>query len=316
MTRIFRIGARASPLSMTQARRIQARVAEALRIEPGDQDHRVPIFPTVTTGDKITDRRLIEAGGKGLFTKELDEALLDDRIDLAVHSLKDLPTRLPAGIVLACVPERADPRDAFIALNAAALTDLPAGAVIGTASLRRQAQVLHARPDLTVRTLRGNVETRLARIADGSFNATFLALAGLERLGLADRARGLVDPLAMPPAAGQGALSVTARHDDAELRSLLAGLEDPGAAIETAAERAFLAALDGSCRTPIAAFARLDDAGLSFLGETLTPDGKSRWRRSERIPRGADLAAAAIALGDRLGRSIRAEAGDRLFRDS
>ncbi len=316
MTRIFRIGARASPLSMTQARRIQARVAEALRIEPGDQDHRLPLFPMVSTGDKITDRRLIEAGGKGLFTKELDEALLADHIDLAVHSLKDLPTRLPNGIVLACVPERADPRDAFISLSAASLADLPAGALIGTASLRRQAQVLFARPDLTVKTLRGNVETRLARIADGSFDATFLALAGLERLGLADKARSLVDPQSMPPAAGQGALAVTARAGDIDLRGLLATLEDPRAVIETAAERAFLASLDGSCRTPIAAHARLDDAGLSFLGETLTPDGKSRWRRSERIARSGAIGADAIALGDRLGRSIRVEAGDQLTWDN
>ncbi len=316
MTRIFRIGARASPLSMTQARRIQARVAEALKIEPGDQDHRVPLFPMITTGDRITDRRLIEAGGKGLFTKELDDALLQDHIDLAVHSLKDLPTRLPSGLVLASVPERADPRDAFISLTAASLADLLPGAVIGTASLRRQAQVLHARPDLTVKTLRGNVETRLARIADGSYDATFLALAGLERLGLADKARSLVDPQAMPPAAGQGALAVTARHGDIEVRGLLARLEDETAAIETAAERAFLAALDGSCRTPIAAYARLDDTGLSFLGETLTPDGKSRWRRTERITRSAHIGADAVALGDRLGRSIRAEAGDQLIWDA
>ena len=316
MSRIFRIGARASPLSMTQARRIQARVAEALRIEPADQDHLVPLFPTVTTGDRITDRRLIEAGGKGLFTKELDEALLADHIDLAVHSLKDLPTRLPPGIVLACIPERADPRDAFICTTAGTLAELKPGAVIGTASLRRQAQVLYVRPDLTVRTLRGNVETRLARIADGSFDATFLAMAGLQRLGLADRVRSTVDPELMPPAAGQGALAVTARRDDVDIRSLLANLEDENAAIETAAERAFLAALDGSCRTPIAAHARLDDAGLSFLGEALTPDGGQRWRRAEHIPRSAQFAADAVMLGDRLGRSIRSEAGDALVRDA
>jgi hydroxymethylbilane synthase len=315
MTRIIRIGARASPLSMTQARRIQARIAEALRIEPQDQDHRVPLFPTVTTGDRITDRRLIEAGGKGLFTKELDDALLAGHIDVAVHSLKDLPTRLPNGIVLACVPERADPRDAFISLTVARFADLPAGAVLGTASLRRQAQTLHARPDLAVKTLRGNVGTRLSRVAAGDFDATFLALAGLDRLGLAHEARSLMDPVAMPPAAGQGALAVTARRDDAEVGSLLAGLEDTRAAAETTAERAFLAALDGSCRTPIGAFARLDDDGLTFVGETLTPDGRRRWRREERIPGGGDMTGAAAALGDRLGRSIRAEAGDALIWD-
>lgn len=315
MTRIFRIGARASPLSMTQSRRVQARIAEALKIEPSEQDHRVPIFPTVTTGDKITDRRLIEAGGKGLFTKELDEALLDKRIDLAVHSMKDLPTRLPAGIALACVPERVDVRDAFISVKAKTIDDLPAGAVIGTASLRRQAQLLHARPDLVVKTLRGNVETRLRKIEEGEFDATFLALAGLQRLGLDGRVASLLDPIAMPPAAGQGALCVTARTDDAEMRGILETLEDKTGAIETAAERAFLAALDGSCRTPIAAHARLDDDGLFFIGEALTPDGRQCWRRTEKIARSADMLGAAITLGDRLGRSIRAEAGDKLMHD-
>jgi hydroxymethylbilane synthase len=313
MTRIVRLGARASPLSMTQARGIQARIAAAIGIDPGDVDHRVPFHPTVTTGDKIVDRRLIEAGGKGLFTKELDEALLAGRIDLAVHSLKDLPTRLPDGIVLASVPERVDPRDALIARGVARFADLPKGAVIGTASLRRQAQVLHARPDMSVQTLRGNVETRLARIDEGRFDATFLALAGLTRLGLADRAAGLVDPDEMPPAAGQGALAITARESDAEIRALLDGLEDKAAAVEVAAERAFLSALDGSCRTPIAAHARLGEGGLTFLGETLTPDGKHRWRRQERIA-GATVADA-VTLGDALGRSIRAEAGDKLVWD-
>lgn len=315
MTRIFRIGARSSPLSMTQTRRVQSRVAEALRVEPANQDHRVPLLPMMTTGDRIQDRRLIEAGGKGLFTKELDEALLDRRIDLAVHSLKDLPTRLPAGIVLACIPERADNRDAFISAKAKTIADLPAGGVVGTASLRRQAQVLHARPDLVVKTLRGNVETRLRKIEEGEFDATFLALSGLERLGLASRVSSLVDPLLMPPAAGQGALAVTARADDAEVRGMLESLEHVAGAVETLAERAFLAALDGSCRTPIAAHARLEDDGLSFLGEALTPDGAQRWRRTEKIPRTADMRGAAATLGDRLGRAVRAEAGDKILRD-
>lgn len=269
----------------------------------------------MTTGDRIQDRRLIEAGGKGLFTKELDEALLERRIDLAVHSLKDLPTRLPPGIVLACIPERADNRDAFISVKAKTIADLPAGAVVGTASLRRQAQLLHARPDLVVKTLRGNVETRLRKIEEGEFDATFLALSGLERLGLAARASSLVDPIAMPPAAGQGALAVTARADDAEARGLLESLEHVAGAVETLAERAFLAALDGSCRTPIAAHARLEDDGLFFLGEALTPDGAQRWRRTEKIPRTSDMRGTAATLGDRLGRAVRAEAGDKILRD-
>lgn len=312
MNRPLRIGARASPLSMTQTRRIQARIAAALGAEPGEEEAVAPLVPMTTTGDRIQDRRLIEAGGKGLFTKELDEALLDRRIDLAIHSLKDLPTRLPPGIVLACVPEREDPRDAFISLKAASVPELPQGAVVGTASLRRQAQLLFVRPDLSVQTLRGNVETRLNRISEGAFDATFLAMAGLTRLGLSDRARSCVDPDLMPPAAGQGALAVTARRDDVPVLELLASLHDDAAGIETAAERAFLTALDGSCRTPIAAHARLDEAGLSFLGEVLTPDGKRRWRRTHRMPRSGNLVADATALGDQLGREIRSEAGDQI----
>ena len=229
--------------------------------------------------------------------------------------MKDLPTRLPEGIVLACVPERVDVRDAFISLKVKTLEELPAGAVVGTASLRRQAQLLHTRPDLEVRTLRGNVATRLRKIEEGEFDATFLALAGLMRLGLDDKVASLLDPLSMPPAAAQGALCVTARTDDVEMRTLLETLEDSKGAIETNAERAFLAALDGSCRTPIAAHARLDDDGLFFIGEALTSDGKHRWRRTEKIARTADMLGAAATLGDKLGRSIRSEAGEKLVGD-
>ncbi len=307
----FRIGARGSALSLAQTGGLRDQLAAALGIGPDS----LPIVPITTTGDRIQDRRLQEAGGKGLFTKELDEALLDRRIDLAVHSMKDLPTKLPDGIVLAAVPARVDPRDVFISQKAEALADLPIGALIGTASLRRQAQVLAARPDLKVVMLRGNVDTRLKKIADGEADATFLALAGLRRLGLEHHARSILDPEAMPPAAGQGALAVTARAGDSAVLEALEQIDDPLARIETAAERAFLEALDGSCRTPIGAFARAGGGALIFIGETLTPDGAKRWRREETIALADHGEDAAAALGARLGRSIRAEAGAALYQD-
>ncbi|MGE3143065.1 MAG: hydroxymethylbilane synthase, partial [Hyphomonadaceae bacterium] len=215
MAPLFRIGARGSPLSMIQARRIQARLAVALGVPAAEIDARLPVAAFTTTGDRIQDRTLTEAGGKGLFTKELDEALIGGGLDLAVHSAKDLPTRLPDGVALAAIPEREDPRDAFIARGGARrVQDLPHGAVLGTASLRRQAQALFLRGDLQTRTLRGNVETRLRKIEAGAFDATFLALAGLRRLGLETHASGVIAIEDMPPAAGQGALAITARSDD------------------------------------------------------------------------------------------------------
>lgn len=302
---LLRIGARGSKLSLAQTELVRASL-RALGLDVAE------IAPITTTGDRLQDGRLIEAGGKGLFTKELDEALRDGRIDLAVHSLKDLPTRLPDDIALACVPAREDPRDAFVSLKARTLAELPPGAVIGTASLRRQAQTLYARRDLRVVTLRGNVDTRLAKLERGEADATFLALAGLKRLGLQDRAASLVDPHETPPAACQGALAITTRSNDTRTRDALAALEDQAARIEIEAERAFLGALDGSCRTPISALARMDGAMLHFVGETLTPDGAQRWRREAAISISGDAIAAAIALGDTLGRDIRDEAGDAI----
>lgn len=312
MTSLFRIGARGSKLSLAQTGLMRAALAARLGVE----ESALEIVPIVTSGDRIQDRRLIEAGGKGLFTKELDEALRDKRIDLAVHSLKDLPTVLPDDIALACVPEREDPRDAFVSLQVKTLRDLPTGASVGTASLRRQAQALFARPDLGVVTLRGNVDTRLKKLEAGDAQATFLAIAGLNRLGLQDRASSLVDPQDMPPAACQGALALTARSDDARMHDALAKIEDAGARTEIEAERAFLRALDGSCRTAIGALARVSGATLTFIGEALTPDGTARWRREERIALGPNAVADARALGERLGQSIRDEAGDALVLDA
>jgi hydroxymethylbilane synthase len=301
MAVMLKIGSRGSPLALAQSHQVAGMLAERHGREAAD----FPIQSFMTSGDQLQGR-LQEAGGKGLFTKELDEALLDGRIDCAVHSMKDLPTRLPEGLVLAAVPSREDPRDGFIAMRAKTLAALPSGATIGTASLRRQAQTLHARPDLKVELLRGRVETRLAKIESGAFDATYLALAGLKRLKLEQHIASVVDIETMPPAPAQGALAITARAGDDKVLALLQPLDIADYNIATACERAFLAALDGSCRTPIAALARTLDGKLSFIGEVLTPDGRHRWRRD-----GACLATHedAVTLGAKLGAEIRKEAG-------
>ncbi|HWA20972.1 MAG TPA: hydroxymethylbilane synthase [Caulobacterales bacterium] len=311
MSVIFRIGARGSPLSMTQSRGLQARLGALLGVPAGGLDDRLPITAITTTGDKIQDRPLAESGGKGLFTKELDEALIGGRIDLAVHSAKDLPTRLPDEIALACVPEREDARDAFISLKAKSPGDLAPGATVGSASLRRQAQLLYKRPDLRMAMLRGNVETRLRKIETGEADATFLALAGLKRLGLERHARCLVDIDDMPPAAAQGALAITARIGDARTAAALAPLNDTEAWIAVAAERAFLLELDGSCRTPIAAHAARGAAGWRMIGEVLSTDGRQRVREIRSV---GDLPTehAAAAFGLDVARAIKQAAGAAL----
>ena len=301
---MLRLGSRGSPLALAQTRLVAAMLANS----SGADIEAFPIETFMTSGDRLSGR-LQDQGGKGLFTKELDEALLDGRIDCAIHSMKDLPTRMPSGIALAAVPAREDQRDVFISIGAKSLTELPTGATVGTASLRRQAQTLHLRPDLKVELLRGRVETRLARIESGAFDATYLALAGLRRLGLEQHATAIVDPKAMPPAPGQGALAITARAGDEKTLALLAPLNIAEHAITTNAERAFLEALDGSCRTPIAALAGIASGRLTLLGEVLTPDGKHRWRREESVALGSDASAAARALGLKLGADIRTEAG-------
>ena len=304
---MLRIGARGSPLSLAQTGQIR----DALASTQENRDIAFEIVPITTTGDRIQDRPLGDTGGKGLFTKELDEALLDGRIDLAVHSMKDLPTQLPDGLSLACTPEREDPRDALICEVAGSLEDLADDARVGTASLRRQAQLLARHPAFDIVMLRGNVETRLRKVAQGELDATLLAYAGLRRLGLAVHARALIDPAVTPPAAGQGALALTARTNDEAVLAALATAEHAPTRIETSAERAFLAALDGSCRTPIAALGRWSEGALSFIAEALPPDGVRRWRRT------ANEACAtpddAARLGARLGESLRAEAGNALW---
>jgi len=269
-----------------------------------------------TTGDRVQDRPLADIGGKGLFAKEIHEALADGRVDFAVHSLKDLETELPAGIVLACTLKREDARDALILGPGCATPDpaapfdcLPAGAVVGTSSVRRQAQLLHARPDLAVTSIRGNVETRLDKVMRGECTASLLALAGLKRLGLDDRASVMLNPEAMVPAAGQGIVCVTVRESDTELREMLAAIEDPEAKAVSTAERAMLAELDGSCRTPIGGHARLLPNGeLHLTGLVARADGSFLLRRVEH---GAAVDAARI--GADLGASLRADCPRDIF---
>jgi hydroxymethylbilane synthase len=311
LTAPIRVGARGSPLSVAQSSWLRQQVALAHGAQAGDADMLLPFTAIVTTGDRIQDRTLAEAGGKGLFTKELDDALLEGRIDCAIHSLKDVPTVLPDGIELLAIPPRADVRDALITPQGLALADLPQGAHVGTASLRRAAQLRHARPDLRISPLRGNVGTRLARLREGLFDATVLAMAGMGRLGVDHEPHTPLDPVAMPPAIGQGALAITARTGDTRVAAAYARLAEAGTQIEIAAERAFLEALDGSCRTATGAHARLGaDGTLSLIVEALSADGALRFRREETV--GAATVDSARAAGLRLGADIRAEAGAAL----
>ena len=309
MSPVVRIGTRASPLAQAQSRQMQARIAAALGATPADADRVAPLVLITTTGDRIQDRRLLEIGGKQLFTKEIEEALLEGRVDCAVHSMKDVPAVMPPGLVIAAVPEREDPRDAFISPDHAVFEALPHGAVLGTASLRRQAQLLRRRPDLTVVMLRGNVGTRIDKLQRGEAAASVLAMSGLNRLGLQHVAREAFDPIIAPPAPGQGALAIQTREADATA-DWLRTLHDTDTELAVAAERGALEALEGSCRTAMGAHARLDGTALSLVVEALTADGSTRWRR-EGVADRIDLARA-IALGRELGGHIRDEAGDRL----
>lgn len=303
----LRIGTRGSPLALAQTTEACRRLAER-----GVDAALLETVVIKTTGDMVLDRPLAEIGGKGLFTKEIDAAMLAGAIDFAVHSVKDLPTVLPEGIVLGAILERADPRDALIgaaAGEAGGLAALPAGAVIGTASLRRAAQVLARRPDLVVVPLRGNVQTRLARVREGRVHATLLALAGLERLGMAQVATTVLAVDEMLPAVGQGAIGVTCRAADDDGRALLARVDDAASHVCVVAERAMLAVLDGSCRTPIAGLAERDPAGrLRLRGLIARPDG-SAVLTGERAGDGA----AARLLGADLGEELRRRAGPGFF---
>ena len=265
----IRIGTRGSPLALRQAEIVRALLAKA----HGRPECDFEIVPLKTTGDRVLDRPLADAGGKGLFTKEIDEAQLAGRVDLGVHSGKGVPTFLPDGIRIAAFPEREDSRDVLIAQNAASLADLPRAAVVGTSSVRRQALVLRARPDASIKLLRGNVGTRLEKIARGEFDATILALAGLRRLALAGKAHAVLDPRIFPPSVAQGAIAITVRADDTKTAELVAAISHAPTLIAVTAERAFLAALDGSCRAPIGGHAQVRDGRVFFSGLVIAPDG-------------------------------------------
>ena len=267
----LRIGTRGSPLALAQAHETRERLMAA----HGLAEDRFEIVVIKTTGDAVQDRALSEIGGKGLFTKEIEEALLDGSIDIAVHSMKDMPTALPAGLELSTYLPREDVRDAFISRQYTSLDDLPKGAVVGTSSLRRRSQLLAHRPDLHVVEFRGNVQTRLRKLDEGVALASFLACAGLNRLGLSDIAHPIA-PEAMLPAVAQGAIGIEQRIGDKPISALLAPLDHAETRLQLAAERAFLAALDGSCRTPIAALATRSGDLIQLRGEILRPDGSIR----------------------------------------
>lgn len=300
----LRIGTRGSPLALWQAEAVRAALIDAW---PGlDRPEAIAVEVITTTGDRVTDRPLSELGGKGLFAKEIEQALLEDGIHMAVHSMKDMETILPDGLRIAAMLPREDARDVLIARDAGSLAELPEGAVIGTASLRRQAQVLAVRPDLQTTLLRGNVGTRIEKIAAGEADATFLALAGLRRLGREDAGAPL-SVADMLPAVGQGAVGIETRNSGNDaIETLLAAIDHGPTSTAVTAERAFLAVLDGSCRTPIAGLVEADGSGeASFRGLLARPDGRKVWRaeRKGSLDRIADLAADA-------GREVRDAAGD------
>ena len=267
--RKLRIGTRGSPLALAQAHETRDRLMAAFAL-PEDAFEIVVIK---VTGDMVQDRPLNTLGGKGLFTREIEEALLDGGIDIAVHSMKDMPVDQPVGLVIDCYLPREDVRDGFVSLKHARLTDLPNGAVVGTSSLRRRAQILAARPELQVVEFRGNVQTRLRKLDEGVAEATFLAMAGLSRLGRTDVVREAIAPEVMLPAVAQGAIGVERRLDDARIEQMLAAIHDRATGERLAAERAFLARLDGSCQTPIAALAEHIPEGLRLRGQILRTDG-------------------------------------------
>jgi hydroxymethylbilane synthase len=300
--RPLRIGTRGSPMALYQAGFVRDRL-RALHPQLAAQGA-LELVIIRTTGDRVQNRLLAEIGGKGLFTKEIEEALLDNRIDLAVHSLKDMETLLPAGLVIGCVLPRDDPRDALVSRDGAGLGDLARGARIGSASLRRRAQLLRERPDLEILPIRGNVDTRLGKLAAGEVEALVLALCGLERLGRAAAVTEVLSAGRMLPAVGQGALAIECRSGDLGVLELLAPLNDPQSMACVTAERAMLAALDGSCRTPIAGLAAIEGDRLALDALLLAPDGSA-----ERRGRGEGAMADAARIGNEVGERLRRGAG-------
>jgi hydroxymethylbilane synthase len=300
----LRIGTRGSPLALVQARMARSRLAAAA----GINEETIELVVIRTTGDLIQDRSLVEEGGKGLFTKEIEEALLDGRIDLAVHSAKDMPTILPKGLVLAACLEREDPRDVFISRQARSLGELPRGASLGTTSPRRQAIAKRARPDLRVEPLRGNVETRLRKLEAGEVDATLLALAGLKRLGLAERATHIMSADEFLPAVGQGAIGIETRENDKRISDALARVDHIDTTTAIICERAFLGALGGSCRTPIAGHATVAGDAVQFRGLIARPDGAVAHDIA-----GTGSRKDAATIGAEAGRELKHRAGPGFF---
>ena len=303
-TKPFRIGTRGSPLALAQAYETRSRLMSA----HGLPEDMFEIVVLSTKGDRITDRALSEIGGKGLFTEELESQLLSGELDIAVHSSKDMPTVLPQGLHLSAFLPREDMRDAFIGRTAPKLLELPQGAVVGSASLRRQALIRRLRPDLSVIIFRGQVETRLRKLEEGQADATLLAFAGLKRLGMDNVPTEILDPKDFPPAPAQGAICVESRVGDTRMDVLLSSINDMPTYDAVTCERAFLAALDGSCRTPIAGYATCDSEELHFSGLILTPDGQTS--HSVEI---SGARKDAEALGRKAGEDVRARAGSNFF---
>lgn len=301
---LLRLGTRGSPLALAQANLVRTLLARST----GAPETAFEIVVIKTTGDAIQDRPLSEVGGKGLFTKEIEEALLSGRIDLAVHSAKDMPTISQPGLMLAACLEREDPRDAFISLKAKSLAELRHGARLGTASLRRQAIVKKARPDLVVSPLRGNVETRLRKLETGEVEATLLAIAGLNRLGLAQHATHIMPTEEFLPAVAQGAIGIETRGDDNRTRQFVAPINHAPTFIAVACERAFLAALDGSCKTPLAGHATLSGDTLHFRGLIARPDGAAAHDIT-----GNGHVRDAVRIGEEAGRELKKMGGPDFF---
>ncbi|MFA6156044.1 hydroxymethylbilane synthase [Mesorhizobium sp.] len=304
MQTILRIGTRGSPLAMAQAHETRERLMAAHGLPAAAFE----VIAISTSGDRIQDRPLSEAGGKGLFTKEIEEALFAGRIDVAVHSSKDMPTKLPDGLELSAFLPREDARDAFVGKVAKTIADLPQGMKVGSSSLRRQALIRRMRPDLDVVMFRGNVQTRLRKLEEGVAAGTILAYAGLKRLGLEHFVTDLMPLDIFPPAPGQGAIGIETRIGDREAERMLAAIHHVPTGQALACERAFLAALDGSCRTPIAGYAAIEAGELAFRGLIISPDGTQSHTVELQGP-----AEEAVRIGDEAARTVRAKAGETFF---
>ena len=294
----IKIGTRKSPLALAQAEEVRAKLAQAW------PQHEITVVPMMTSGDTFLDQPLSEIGGKGLFTKEIEDALLDARIDIAVHSIKDMQTVLPDGLTLGCVLEREDPRDVLVGEGVHSLRDIPQGATFGTSSLRRSAQLLMVRPDIKIVPLRGNVQTRLSKIEKGEIQFTMLARAGLNRLGLWDVPGVALDTKLFLPAVAQGAIGIECRENDIAVLELLAPLADLETEAAILCERAFLQAMDGSCRTPIAGYATVDGDGIFFSGLIVRPDGSAHYTIET-----SGFAKDAESLGAAAGEALLTKAG-------